>query len=82
MPINLARKLPLGLHTVAEGVESHDIWTRLNELGCDEIQGYILTPPLPPDQLATWLDNWQATTSAGRQHADDHSTLDRAELAT
>jgi diguanylate cyclase (GGDEF)-like protein len=73
----------LGLRTVAEGVESHDIWTRLNELGCDEIQGYVLTPPLPPDELVAWLDDWQATTGASRrQHDGDRGSRDRAELAT
>jgi diguanylate cyclase (GGDEF)-like protein len=60
--IQLARDL--GLSTVAEGVESHDIWTRLNAFGCDEIQGYVLTPPLPPDELRPWLDRWRASTDA------------------
>lgn len=77
--IRLARDL--GLSTVAEGVESYDIWTRLNELGCHEIQGYVLTPPLPPEQLATWLTDWHAT-AAPRPHNSDHRTRDRAELAT
>jgi diguanylate cyclase (GGDEF)-like protein len=57
--IQLARDL--GLTTVAEGVESDDIWSHLNALGCDEIQGYTLTVPLPPDQLIDWLSNWQHT---------------------
>jgi EAL domain-containing protein (putative c-di-GMP-specific phosphodiesterase class I) len=54
----------LGLGTVAEGVESHDIWTKLNAFGCDEIQGYVLTPPLPPDRLTPWLADWRASTNA------------------
>jgi EAL domain-containing protein (putative c-di-GMP-specific phosphodiesterase class I) len=49
----------LGLTTVAEGVESYDVWTRLNEFGCDEIQGYVLTPPLPPEQFTAWLADWR-----------------------
>jgi EAL domain-containing protein (putative c-di-GMP-specific phosphodiesterase class I) len=66
--IQLARDL--GLTTIGEGVESQDIWDRLTEFGCDEIQGYILTPPLPPDQLTAWLADWRcrltlATTSTG-----------------
>jgi EAL domain-containing protein (putative c-di-GMP-specific phosphodiesterase class I) len=68
--LRLARDL--GLCTVAEGVESHGIWTRLNTLGCDEIQGYILTRPLPPDQLTSWLDQWRASadvTSTRTGHA-------------
>jgi EAL domain-containing protein (putative c-di-GMP-specific phosphodiesterase class I) len=27
----------------------------LRQLGCDEIQGYVLAPPVPADQLATLL---------------------------
>jgi diguanylate cyclase (GGDEF)-like protein len=78
--IRLARDL--GLSTVAEGVESSDIWTRLNEFGCDEIQGYVLTPPLPPDELVAWLVDWRASTGAVRhKHESDHRTRDRAELA-
>jgi EAL domain-containing protein (putative c-di-GMP-specific phosphodiesterase class I) len=53
----------LGLSTVAEGVETHEIWTRLNAFGCDEIQGYVLTPPLPPDQLTPWLADWCASSN-------------------
>ncbi|BCY09290.1 bifunctional diguanylate cyclase/phosphodiesterase [Actinoplanes sp. L3-i22] len=52
--IQLCREL--GLRTVAEGVETPGTWARLDELGCDEIQGYVLTPPLPPEQLIAWLD--------------------------
>jgi EAL domain-containing protein (putative c-di-GMP-specific phosphodiesterase class I) len=72
----------LGLRTVAEGVESHDIWARLNEFGCDEIQGYILTPPLPPDHLAAWLDDRQTTTAGRQDQVGDHSTRGRADLPT
>jgi EAL domain-containing protein (putative c-di-GMP-specific phosphodiesterase class I) len=66
--IQLAHDLKLS--TVAEGVESHDIWTRLNEFGCDEIQGYILTPPLPPDQLTPWLADWRANSHQHPQHSE------------
>ena len=26
-------------------------------MGCDMIQGYLLTPPLPFDELVAWLAN-------------------------
>jgi diguanylate cyclase (GGDEF)-like protein len=54
--VQLARDL--GLTSTAEGVESTQVWKRLVELGCDEIQGYVLTAPLPPDQLLVWINNW------------------------
>jgi diguanylate cyclase (GGDEF)-like protein len=55
--VNLARDL--GLDTVAEGVETIGVWHRLAELGCDEIQGYLLTKPLPADEMGRWLDQWR-----------------------
>jgi diguanylate cyclase len=48
----------LGMVTLAEGVESEDVWDRLSSLGCDEIQGFVLTRPLPPEDLATWIGEW------------------------
>jgi diguanylate cyclase (GGDEF)-like protein len=45
----------LGMSTVAEGVETPAVWAKLSELGCDEIQGYVLTPPLPADEIIQWL---------------------------
>ncbi len=36
---------------VAEGVETHQQLDILRELGCDEIQGYLLSPAIPADDL-------------------------------
>jgi diguanylate cyclase (GGDEF)-like protein/PAS domain S-box-containing protein len=51
--IDLARNL--GLHVVAEGVETEQAWDRLSELGCTLAQGYYLSRPVPADQLTEWL---------------------------
>jgi EAL domain-containing protein (putative c-di-GMP-specific phosphodiesterase class I) len=56
--IELAHQL--GLRVVAEGVESVAILDRLRQLGCDESQGYLHSPPLPADQLVSW---WTAQES-------------------
>jgi diguanylate cyclase (GGDEF)-like protein len=45
----------LGLRVVAEGVETPEAWERLRDMGCDLAQGYLLTKPLPGDELTTWL---------------------------
>ena len=51
--INLAHRL--GLSVVAEGIETQDVWQRLAELGCDEAQGYLISPPLHPAALEGWI---------------------------
>jgi EAL domain-containing protein (putative c-di-GMP-specific phosphodiesterase class I) len=45
----------LGRRIIAEGVESSEQVAILERLGCDEIQGYVLSQPLPSDQLAALL---------------------------
>lgn len=45
----------LGLHVVAEGVERQDQLDFLRELGCDEYQGYLVSKPLPEDELMALL---------------------------
>ena len=42
----------LGLDIVAEGVETQEVWDKLQELGCDLAQGYFLSRPLPPAELS------------------------------
>ncbi|MBB5202709.1 diguanylate cyclase (GGDEF)-like protein [Inhella inkyongensis] len=51
--IALARSL--NLHTVAEGVESDPQLEFLREEGCEQVQGYLLGRPQPPEAfLAEW----------------------------
>lgn len=52
----------LGMQTVAEGVESQEQYDVLVELGCDVIQGYFISKPIPVDQLSAWIDNYQPHT--------------------
>ncbi|MDX1756366.1 MAG: EAL domain-containing protein [Marinobacter sp.] len=46
----------LGYQVVAEGVEDQQTQALLAEMGCDMIQGFLLTRPLPLGELLTWLD--------------------------
>ncbi|GMR19459.1 MAG: hypothetical protein BMS9Abin36_0054 [Gammaproteobacteria bacterium] len=41
---------------IAEGVETHEQLALLRSLGCDEIQGYLLSRPLAAEVLPAWLD--------------------------
>ncbi|HEX4376653.1 MAG TPA: EAL domain-containing protein [Steroidobacteraceae bacterium] len=45
----------LRLRVVAEGVETASQLERLRRMGCDEYQGFLCSPALPPDQLGALL---------------------------
>ena len=49
----------LGLTVVAEGVEDDATLQTLKRLGCDLVQGYAESRPLPPLELAAWLEGRQ-----------------------
>jgi diguanylate cyclase (GGDEF)-like protein len=46
----------LGLQTIAEGVETEDQLELLRTNGCDEIQGYLFSPPLQPAAAFAYLE--------------------------
>ena len=47
----------LGLHAIAEGVETEEQRRWLRELGCDLGQGYLWSRPLPEHELDAWLEH-------------------------
>jgi len=56
----------LGIGVVAEGVELESQWLILREQGCDEVQGYLFSPPLPPgDALDRILSRGGAGAATG-----------------
>ncbi|WP_448626808.1 putative bifunctional diguanylate cyclase/phosphodiesterase [Geodermatophilus sp. URMC 64] len=45
----------LGLRVVAEGVEDELTRNLLAEMGCDKLQGFLVSRPLPDERLESWL---------------------------
>jgi diguanylate cyclase (GGDEF)-like protein len=45
----------LGLRVVAEGVEDEVTRDLLAQMGCDKVQGFLVSRPLPEDRLEAWL---------------------------
>jgi diguanylate cyclase (GGDEF)-like protein len=45
----------LGLLVVAEGVEDDETWERLRDLGCDAVQGWLVSAAMPPSEATAWL---------------------------
>ena len=45
----------LGLQVVAEGVEDQNTWDALVTLGCDLVQGYLVSRPLPAAEFQQWF---------------------------
>jgi diguanylate cyclase (GGDEF)-like protein len=56
----LAMSGSLGLKVVAEGVETRDQLRFLEVRGCNEMQGYYFSKPLPAEQLVAYLRGRQA----------------------
>ena len=64
--VDLGRNL--GLRVVAEGVEDVVTSQELEALGCDAIQGYYISRPVPPDDLIHWLEERQAVKPGPQPH--------------
>ncbi len=45
----------LGYSVVAEGVETQVAYDFLRDLGCDEVQGYLISRPQRPEAFQRWL---------------------------
>jgi EAL domain-containing protein (putative c-di-GMP-specific phosphodiesterase class I) len=53
MIVSLAHTL--GLKVIAEGVEDDEQVRLLKDLGCDQIQGYLVSRPIPPQDVEALL---------------------------
>jgi diguanylate cyclase (GGDEF)-like protein/PAS domain S-box-containing protein len=60
----LAHKL--GLEVIAEGVETEAQLKFLISIGCEKIQGYLLSKPLPAAQAGAFIRNHKPAPNVGR----------------
>ena len=56
--ILLAKELKMT--SIAEGIESQDVWDKLKQLGCDLAQGYLISKPVPVDACCEWVTEHQS----------------------
>lgn len=54
--LTLAREL--NLSTVAEGVETEAEWAVLEAMGCDQVQGFIISRPMAGDRFIPWAQQY------------------------
>ncbi len=59
--ISMAHKLDLKV--VAEGVEKQSTVELLKQYNCDEVQGHLISPPIPEDQLIKILADYNKSLS-------------------
>jgi diguanylate cyclase len=53
---------------VAEGVEDSRTLQELDALGCDAVQGYYISRPIPAGDLISWLEQQQAAMPTPQTH--------------
>jgi diguanylate cyclase (GGDEF)-like protein len=53
----------LRFQVVAEGVEDELTRDLLRGLGCDAVQGYLISRPLPTERIDPWLASWLSSHS-------------------
>lgn len=54
----------LGLHVVAEGVETNNQLNFLSGLGCEQLQGYLYSKPLAESEFQKYLLSYQITNNS------------------
>ena len=59
----------MGLRVVAEGVESYREMQWLKTLGCDEVQGFFISRPMPEQDLVQFIDLRHALHDSSREDA-------------
>jgi EAL domain-containing protein (putative c-di-GMP-specific phosphodiesterase class I) len=59
------------LRSVAEGVEDQATLETLRDMGCDVIQGYVLSEALPADAFTRWFEGFASGPARYRTATTD-----------
>ena len=70
--ISMAHAMDAGL--VAEGVEDAHQLDNLNSLGCERVQGYFFSKPLPAEEFLSLLDSAYPLSKENSSNAIDNTT--------
>ncbi|MDB5576173.1 MAG: diguanylate cyclase/phosphodiesterase [Bradyrhizobium sp.] len=63
----------LGMTTLAEGVETDEQLARVEADGCTDVQGYLISRPLPPERIGEFLQS--RTEGAAPATAENGSSI-------
>lgn len=55
--IEFSKKMKMKV--VAEGIETQEMWDAVAKMGCDEAQGYFISPAIPAIEIPHWLVGWK-----------------------
>jgi EAL domain-containing protein (putative c-di-GMP-specific phosphodiesterase class I)/CheY-like chemotaxis protein len=77
----LAMAKALRIRSVAEGIEDPEAMEMVSWLGCEELQGYYISPPLKARDFAEWLDAGGAVALARRRASAIAVELEASKIA-
>jgi EAL domain-containing protein (putative c-di-GMP-specific phosphodiesterase class I)/DNA-binding response OmpR family regulator/GGDEF domain-containing protein len=76
----LAMAKTLRIRSVAEGIEDAESLEMVAWLGCDEVQGFYISPPLKARDFAEWLDSGGAVALARRRASAIAAELEASKI--
>jgi EAL domain-containing protein (putative c-di-GMP-specific phosphodiesterase class I) len=62
----------LRMQVLAEGVETQEQLELLRSYGCDTVQGYLFSRPIPAGEMVSWLKTYRDRLARRRLEAEKH----------
>jgi diguanylate cyclase (GGDEF)-like protein len=54
----------LGIEVLAEGIESQEAMHWLAEMGCERVQGFLISRPMPAETFSLWVNHYSEDRTA------------------